>query len=621
LIDLNLTSGVAATLSIHSILSQSEPGRPWLKSDVAKALEPAARLTALRAENATATQILSPDLTSTLVIVMPAAGQDNAALAEAIAPMVASPPPGLTLRPAGLNEMQRAIAFGLLHDQLVLTPASIIICLAITFWLFGSWRAVVICGVPPLMGLAWFFGWLGWSGMAIDQFMAVVPTVLIVLSFSDCVHLYHAAVRTDAGPDDPDAALRAQAETLPAAFMTSFTTAIAFLSLLVVQAPALSQLSLAGAAGMGLTFMAVALSFPLLFSVFGARHGGLRKTLPQFAWPLSLAKVVLGMPRRVLAVTLILAAVLLAMETQVTTSFSMTEYLPRKTDVGLTLDDLAAAGLASDSIQVIVTDADGIPGVSEADSARLSLVASEIYGQGAGDANALSAWAEAGAGTALMRRFIAEDGLAYALPLAIAVQRGGSENLKETRAQLEARFAEMGLAGQVVLRSYSLVMVEVLPGLIGKLRLGFYLSILAITGLIWAMLGSARLAAVSVLPNVIPILCVDAFLLLTGQQVTLTSAIATTVAFGIAVDNGIHLLNRFRLAPAGPVAARLRYALDHSAPPIITTTLLLLGGFSVVLLSSMPSVATFGILVALALMLAMLSSILLLPGLVRWSLK
>ncbi|WP_372841758.1 hypothetical protein, partial [Phaeovulum sp.] len=422
-------------------------------------------------------------------------------------------------------------------------------------------------------------------------------------------------------PDDPLAALRAQAQTLPAAFMTSLTTAIAFLSLLVVQAPALSHLSLAGAAGMALTFAAVALSFPLLFSIFGAQQSELRKNLPRFVRPLSLAKAALGMPRRVVAVTVVLIAVLIAMETQVTTSFSMTEYLPRKTDVGMTLDDLAAAGLASDSIQVIVTDADGVPGVSEADRTRLSLVATEIYGEGAGDANALSAWAEAGAGTPLMRRFIAQDGLAYALPLAMAVQRDGSDNLKNARNQLEARFAELGLAGQVVLRSYSLVMVEVLPGLIGKLRLGFYLSILAITGLIWAMLGSARLAAVSVLPNVIPILCVDAFLLLTGQQVTLTSAIATTVAFGIAVDNGIHLLNRFRLAPTGSVAARLNYALDHSAPPIITTTLLLLGGFSVVLLSSMPSVATFGVLVGLALVLAMLSSVLLLPGLVRWSLK
>ncbi len=93
------------------------------------------------------------------------------------------------------------------------------------------------------------------------------------------------------------------------------------------------------------------------------------------------------------------------------------------------------------------------------------------------------------------------------------------------------------------------------------------------------------------------------------------------MAFGIAVDNGIHLLNRYRLAPPGPVAARLRLALAHAAPPIITTTVLLLGGFSMVLFSSMPSVATFGVLVGLALVLAMVSSILLLPGLVRWSLK
>jgi hypothetical protein len=203
----------------------------------------------------------------------------------------------------------------------------------------------------------------------------------------------------------------------------------------------------------------------------------------------------------------------------------------------------------------------------------------------------------------------------------MAVESDGSAKLMAVRDRLTARFADMGLAEKVALRGYSLVMIEELPGLISKLRLGFYLSIAAITALIWLMLGSARLALVSVLPNVIPILCVDAWLFLSGQQITLTSAIATTVAFGIAVDNSIHLLNRFRLAPPGPVAARVTLALAHAAPPIITTTLLLLGGFSIVLLSSMPSVATFGVLVGLALLLAMVSSVFLLPGLIRWSLK
>ena len=621
LIDLNLTPGVAATLSIFSIPSSDQPGRAWLKSDVSRALYAQTRLGNLRAENATAAQMLSADLAATLVLVMPASGHSNAEVAAAIAPIVAAPPPGLSLRPAGLSEMQRTIADGLIRDQIWLTPVSVTICLAITFWLFGSWRAMVICGLPPLIGLAWFFGWIGWAGIAMDQFMAVVPTVLIVLSFSDCIHLYHASVEAQTGRDDDRAVLLAQAQTLPAAFMTSLTTAVAFLSLLLVQAPALSNLSLSGAFGMALTFVAVALSFPLLFRAVGARHGALRRRLPHFAPALGVAKALAVRPRRVVALTLGLTAVLLAMETQLTTSFSVTEYLPRKTDVGLTLDDLNALGLASDSLQVIVTDADGVAGISAADTALLAQVATEIYGPGTHNTDALAAWAESGAGTPLLRRFVSEDRLSYALPLAMAVESDGSAKLMAVRDRLTARFADMGLAEKVALRGYSLVMIEELPGLISKLRLGFYLSIAAITALIWLMLGSARLALVSVLPNVIPILCVDAWLFLSGQQITLTSAIATTVAFGIAVDNSIHLLNRFRLAPPGPVAARVTLALAHAAPPIITTTLLLLGGFSIVLLSSMPSVATFGVLVGLALLLAMVSSVFLLPGLIRWSLK
>jgi predicted RND superfamily exporter protein len=111
-------------------------------------------------------------------------------------------------------------------------------------------------------------------------------------------------------------------------------------------------------------------------------------------------------------------------------------------------------------------------------------------------------------------------------------------------------------------------------------------------------------------------MAIEAMLWLTDRPMTMTAALALTVAFGIAVDNTIHYLNRWRLSPA-PKGYRLGDALTHAGPPMIAATLIMTMGFGATLLSATASLPLFGLFVISALWMALIADLGFLPALIR----
>jgi predicted RND superfamily exporter protein len=152
------------------------------------------------------------------------------------------------------------------------------------------------------------------------------------------------------------------------------------------------------------------------------------------------------------------------------------------------------------------------------------------------------------------------------------------------------------------------------PAMIRDLQLGFLLSLLLVVLLLVYATGSVWYGILSLVPNLIPILGVEAVLFVMSAPLTMTAAVALTIAFGIAVDNSIHLLSLYQRFSAADAASRLRRTVDAIALPITATTLLLVAGLLVTQASSLPTVAVFGKLVTAAMVFAMISSLYLLPA-------
>jgi predicted RND superfamily exporter protein len=102
-----------------------------------------------------------------------------------------------------------------------------------------------------------------------------------------------------------------------------------------------------------------------------------------------------------------------------------------------------------------------------------------------------------------------------------------------------------------------------------------------------------------------------------GRGLQFSSGIALTIAFGIAVDDTAHILNRLRLnAPQGTPsdAAAIRKSMAEVTPILVVTTAVLAFGLIGTFTSSVPAVAFFGALSIVALLLALLADLVVLPA-------
>lgn len=600
-LDIQFVDGVEQVISLWSLPAPGRVGS-WLAGPELAALPAAERLEVLRAADPLARQLLSADLSATVVVVAPGRGQGGPAFVAALAE--AAQAPGLTVEFIGLAEVQRAVAGELLRDLAVLTPAAVVICLLASVILFRGWRAVVACALPPVLGLVWFAGWLGAAGIAIDPVMGALPVVLIVLGFSGALHLWHAALH--APPEGRIA--RAAAETAPAAVLTSVTTMIAFASLALGGSPSLDRMALTGTVGVAICLVAVLALTPALLAALGAPSPGARVP-PAFARVVPPALAALRWRgTAVLALTLLVA--LAAVQSRSQAGFRYADYLPDDAPVTAALARAEALGLGADRLVVVVEAAPQVAPEGNAQAAALAVWGEESR-----------AWLDSGAGAEMLGRMRSADGTAHALPVQVPISAAG-EPARAGVAAIEARLAEAGLAGVARVVGPGQALVSEGPRLAEGLRQGLYLTIAAVTLLIGVVYRSALIAVVSVVPNLIPILGVEAWLVLIGRELTIMNMIALTVAFGIAVDDTLHLLNRLRLARGPDPGERLAQAVRAAGPPMAATTLVLLAGLMVTLTSALPGLSVFGALIGLAVVLALLADLFLLPALLlvsaRW---
>jgi predicted RND superfamily exporter protein len=130
---------------------------------------------------------------------------------------------------------------------------------------------------------------------------------------------------------------------------------------------------------------------------------------------------------------------------------------------------------------------------------------------------------------------------------------------------------------------------------------------------------------VSTLANTLPLFATGAILWMTGHGMQFTSVIALTVAFGIAVDDTIHYINRFLVLqrPDEPLDRRIVETSREIGPVLIGSTIIILAGLSTTFTSGLPTVTLFGIIAGMTLIVAAIGDLIVMPALIagyarRW---
>jgi len=129
---------------------------------------------------------------------------------------------------------------------------------------------------------------------------------------------------------------------------------------------------------------------------------------------------------------------------------------------------------------------------------------------------------------------------------------------------------------------------------------------------------SVKVGLVAMIPNLFPIVLILGALGGLGMHLDYFRLLLATVAIGIAVDDTVHMTSRIRkeFIRCGNYEESIRIGLMNVGRPVIITSIILSLSFLVYLASDMEILASFGILLSLTIVMALLADLFLLPALV-----
>lgn len=152
---------------------------------------------------------------------------------------------------------------------------------------------------------------------------------------------------------------------------------------------------------------------------------------------------------------------------------------------------------------------------------------------------------------------------------------------------------------------------------------GLGIAFLAISVIMALLFRSIKMVFISLVPNIFPLLFGAALMGYLGIALDAPTAIIFAIAFGIAVDDTIHFLSKYKIErlKGNDMESSLQATFTETGKAIVITSIILFFGFMILLFSKTPGIVFVGVLVAGTLLSAVVADLLLIPLLIRKFLK
>ncbi len=220
-------------------------------------------------------------------------------------------------------------------------------------------------------------------------------------------------------------------------------------------------------------------------------------------------------------------------------------------------------------------------------------------------------------GSRILRNFINDDHTALRLNFRCIEGYNVYQKLAACERIADEARRELGDRYTVEVTGLYYFYAKLVSNLLRDQYRAFALTLPAIAVVIWLLIRSLWLTIIAMIVNVLPVvLCLGA-MGWADIPVNMTSAMMLSVAMGIAVDDTLHYLWRYRreLATCGDRTTAIRRAHASVGRACIFTTIVITGGFSILMLSHFLPTAYFGGLVGVTMVGALAADLLLLPTL------
>jgi len=534
----------------------------------------------------------------------------------------------LTGPPVWTSEMLSAAV----NDQVKFTVWGFGLGSIIALLALRSLTGALLVAATPFLAVMWSMGIILLFFGSFSFLTIIVTTLVLVISFAESMFFIFNWLAYWRDGMEPNKAVDATVKLVgPASALTMLTTLVSFASLSLTPGQGIREFSIAGSIGTILLFVCLMTFLPLVLKA-AVRLGfkAPKRSSLVLTAPLPLAWFLASRFGRPLSIAAIVATLLLFIPYfLIKPHFSFEDFVAKGSTALTAAEEIdqGVGGVAPLYIRVPLAGND--PNVAPADYDTIKKVHDILEGH-LGDNKVISAasmtnYTDSGftreevfnaVGPFMKRRFITDDGT-QALVTGFMPTIIASEDLKQLVLDVTAELEAAGIPGAEI-GGFRILTTFATDQIVTGLQLDLTISVLVNLALIGFAFQSFRVALASAIPNLFPVLGTEAWLYFSGSGLQLTTVIALTIAFGIAVDDTVHFLSHYlhsRREEGRPHMEAVKHTLDRIGGAIVATTIILCSGVVIVTFSELPQVALFGTLFVSTLAFAVIGDLFILPAL------
>ncbi len=507
------------------------------------------------------------------------------------------------------------------------------------------------------LGMLLFMGFLGVTGRELNAMAALYPVLMIIVGTSDVIHIMSKYVdELKKGLSRKEAIKITIREIGLATLLTSTTTAIGFISLISSRITPIRDFGINSAIGVMVAYITVVCFTTVIISYFNKDQIMEKGKMDKFwsNWMTWFYRVTKDYSRQIIWSTLGLLALCFLGISQITTNYNITSNLPRGQQItedflyfqnNLTSFrpmEIAVTAKSDHKVSdfVVLQAIDKVEQhLKEYPSIRAVASSTVIYKSlnQMFNSNRIDAY-QFPEDEATFNRY---QQMADKIPVASTAVLQSKDG---TKARISSRINDIGAdsikaignnidrwigenidanvvefqrtgTGLIIDKNAEYIRRSLLLGLGG--------AILIVSLIMVILFRDLKMLVVSLVPNIIPLLMAGAFIGFAGIELEAGIAIVFAVIFGIAVDDTIHFLSKFKLVrdKGKTVDESLKITFLETGKAIGLTTIVLFFGFLVMLFSIHPPSVIIGVLISLTLFSAFFSDLFLIPILIRWLIK
>ena len=531
--------------------------------------------------------------------------------------------------------------------------SGLLVCL-VMFWIFRKMPGVTIALSSIGLGLLLFFGLLGAIGRPMNAMAALYPVLMVIVGTSDVVHIMTKYIdENKKGKSKSDAIKIAIREIGLATLLTSLTTAIGFVSLTTSKLGPIKDFGWNAALGVLVAYVTVIFFTTALLSMYRADQL-IKFGKSEAFWNSFMDKFyhfTKNHPRQIAAGSIVTLLLCFWGISKITTNYRIESNLPigAKITEDFLFFEKEFSGFRPIELAVFTQgdyDVNDFAVIKEIDKVEKHLASLPVF-QGATSITSVY--------KSINQMYQGNKASAYKLPTtekkfkkyqkvidkipqnntSILVSKDekkaristktldiGAESIKYVSQDLDAwiakntdpsitTFKQTG-TGLILDKNAEYVRTSLLQGLGG--------AVLIVSMLMALLFKNIRMLVISLVPNLIPLLLAGALLGFLQIELEAGISIIFAVVFGIAVDDTIHFLSKYKLARNNSLdmEAALHVTFMETGKAICLTTVILFFGFLVLLFSIHPPSITVGLLISVTLVSALFGDLLLIPILIRW---